>query len=78
MAKMFEDTFRSFGILKDDSPKYVAKTNIEVVIVSHPKGAKIDKKNMDWVDIVISPFVSQVGSTAYPEFKEVEHITKTN
>lgn len=62
MAKCIEDSFRTIGILKDDSPSYVARTIIE----SHEQGKskdakkikssgkKDDAKNEDWVDIIIN------------------------
>ena len=59
---MLEDALRSLEILEDDSPRYVARTIIEVVECSgkerskvcdapRPKGYEEDK---DWVEITIN------------------------
>lgn len=62
MAKCFEDSFRSIGILKDDSPKYVTKTILEVVELnrkggpktSNSSGPKADAQNEDSLEIIIN------------------------
>lgn len=64
MAKMFEDAFRSLGILKDDDPKCVARSILEVVVERAPKGAKSDAasraksnaQDKDWLEITIKPY----------------------
>ncbi len=61
MVKMFEDTLCALGILQDDSPQYVTRTIIEVVMVRKEKskkrsssmGAQKSKKDEDWVEITI-------------------------
>lgn len=61
MAKMFEDAFRTLGILQDDSPKFVNKSELEVIEVSRKKGEKqmdgkgssISKEDEDYVEIDI-------------------------
>lgn len=66
MAKMFEDAFRSLGILKDDDPRHVAKTILEVVAlprekrkkVRNDKGKEIDEKDQDYVEITIKDYQS--------------------
>lgn len=64
MAKMFEDALRALGVLEDDSPKYVTRAIIEVVVL--PKIAAQDKKtvkhlgktfrqeNEDWLELIIN------------------------
>lgn len=64
MAKCFEDAFRALGILKDDSPKYVAKTILEVGVVGPWEikkkiaalGPKADAKDKDWLEITIDDY----------------------
>jgi hypothetical protein len=41
MAKMFEDAFRALGILKEDSPKYVALSVLEVIELGRPKKPQV-------------------------------------
>lgn len=61
MVKMFEDALCAIGILEDDSPKYVARTIIEVVVVPKKKnkekssglGPQKSKKDEDWLEIII-------------------------
>lgn len=61
MAKMFEDAFRAFGILQDDSPKFVNKSILEVIEIRGKKGEKsmdekrsrISKEDEDYVEIDI-------------------------
>lgn len=61
MAKCFEDSLRSLGVLEDDDPKHVARTVLEVVMVPKEKnkkksgdmGKKEIKKDEDWVEITI-------------------------
>lgn len=64
MAKMFEDSFRTLGIIEDDSPKFVGKSELEVIELSRTRQAKpidgarssINKEDQDWVEITISPY----------------------
>lgn len=64
VAKMVEDAFRAVGILKDDSPKYVACSVLEVVEFPHkkkPKGPiaerkKANEEDEDWLEINIYPY----------------------
>lgn len=64
MAKMFEDAFRSIGILEDDAPKYVARTILEVVINSSkkgkkntaPQGSQINEEAEDYLEVTITPY----------------------
>lgn len=64
MAKMFEDAFRSIGIIEDDSPKYVARSILEVVKFDASERAKNDnasrskrdEKDKDWVEITIKKY----------------------
>ena len=61
MAKMLEDAFRAIGILKDDSPAYVARTVLESVAVPSEKRPKKGdagyratyQKKEDYVEITI-------------------------
>ena len=61
LVKMFEDALRALEIIKDDSPQYVARTVIEVVVVPrtknkkapHDMGQKKVEKNEDWLEITI-------------------------
>lgn len=62
MAKMFEDAFRTLGIIEEDTPEFVARTILEVYAID-PKerskaaalrGKKRDAKEEDWVEITIS------------------------
>lgn len=60
IAKCFEDALRSLGILKDDSPAYVARSVLEVVAVSAqvPGGSKANQTRLkrpveDWLIIEI-------------------------
>lgn len=65
LVKMFEDALRSLGVIKDDSPQYVARTIIEVVVVPNRKnsktrndlGKKEHTKDEDWLEIKITPVV---------------------
>jgi hypothetical protein len=62
MAKMFEDAFRSLGILEDDDPAHVATavlTVIELPRTKNAKGsydsrAKANAEDKDWVEIEIN------------------------
>jgi hypothetical protein len=66
MAKAFEDAFRSLEILKDDSPKYVAESRLQVPPLNpEEKQAKINgfrkEKNAqdaDWLEIIIEDYKS--------------------
>lgn len=49
MAKMFEDSLISLGILDDDSPKYVSKSIIKVKVI-HPEK---NKRELDLLEITI-------------------------
>jgi hypothetical protein len=70
MAKMFEDAFRSLGILKEDTPEYVAETILEVVVLPRQKiskaargqGEKADAKDKDWVEVIISPYIKNYAT----------------
>ena len=60
LVKMFEDALVSLKILEDDSPQYVARSIIEVVMVPKRKGKKTsydlgekeDKKSEDYLEII--------------------------
>ena len=62
LVKCIEDALRAFEILKDDSPKYVARTIIESYQCAAEKkekigggqGPKNDKKDEDYVEIIIN------------------------
>lgn len=64
LSKMFEDALRTIGILEDDSPKFVARTILEVVALSTKKGAtdgddvsaKAIRENEDQLEIIIEPY----------------------
>lgn len=59
MAKMLEDSFRTLGILEDDSPKFVNKSILEVIEVPRPKkGARANFQSQgtneeDYVEVDI-------------------------
>ena len=61
MAKMFEDSLCTLGVIEGDSPKYVKKTVLEIIDQGNEnkkkginnKGSKIDKENEDYVEIKI-------------------------
>lgn len=61
MAKMFEDAFRTIGILEDDDPAHVARTILEVASSAPPRGTKkahtfglkANAQDEDWVEIEI-------------------------
>lgn len=61
MAKMFEDAFRTLGILQDDSPKFVNKSVLEVIEIPRSKarkginiqGKKVNEEDEDYVEIDI-------------------------
>jgi len=63
LVKVFEDALRSLKILKDDSPKYVVRTIIEVVESTKKKtkkaitgmGSAQNAKNEDWLEITAEP-----------------------
>lgn len=65
MAKMFEDALRSFEILKDDDPKCVARSIIEVVALPPEKRPKTpgtqskasDAEDKDWLELTITSIV---------------------
>lgn len=75
MAKMFEDAFRSLGILEEDSPKYVTRSILEVVAQPAKKRPKNDAnksaptnaKDQDWVEVTINPYASTQPSDSEPE-----------
>lgn len=62
MAKMFEDALCALGILEDDSPKFVARSILEVDGSGASKGKKAadasgkqrDEENQDWLEINIT------------------------
>lgn len=65
MAKMFEDSICSLGVIESDAPKHV-KTSILTVInqgeEDKKKGfskrrSKIDKENGDYVEIIINSLI---------------------
>ena len=66
MAKMFEDAFRALGILKEDSPAFVAKSVLEVVVADRPQkskgaagaSAQAHEKNEDHLIISIYPYAN--------------------
>lgn len=61
MVKMFEDALCTLKIIKDDAPKFVASTSIEVVILPTSKGQKefneqgeeVYAKDKDLLEIII-------------------------
>ena len=63
LVKMFEDSFRALGILKDDNPKYVVRTIIEVATISkcsskdkfNELGGSRNKKEEDYLEITATP-----------------------
>lgn len=69
MVKCFEDALCSLKILKDDAPKFVASTRIEVIVVPKEKGSpsddaqgkKIDAKDKDWLEIIIKPYERKIN-----------------
>jgi len=62
MVKMFEDALCSLKIIKDDAPKFVAGTSIEVVTIPIKKGSKefdaqgqrVNAKDKDLLEITIT------------------------
>lgn len=64
MAKMFEDSLRTLEVLEDDSPKFVARSIIESIVVPARKGKatrnapgkKVDEEDEDWLEIIINSF----------------------
>ena len=64
LVKCFEDALRTFGIIKDDDPKHVARTVIEVVKIDKKKAAPAitgmgpaqNAKNEDWLEITINKY----------------------
>lgn len=64
LAKCFEDSLVSLGVIKDDSPKYVKKTILEVPLPVTKKGQKTfgssiaeigpGTKKEDWLIITIN------------------------
>ena len=62
LAKCVEDSFRSLGILPDDTPEYVRETILEVVKVTHSKepkklqgsGKKVNAE--DYLEIIIKSY----------------------
>lgn len=70
MAKMFEDAFRSIGILEDDDPPHVAQSVLEVIDIRKPKrpkadvarGASQDESLEDYLTITIIPYVNTHSS----------------
>ena len=71
MLKVAEDALRAYGILKDDSPKYVRETVIQVhCVVNNQKqktpgasGSKKNAKNEDYLEITIKPYEQQPIAT---------------
>lgn len=67
MAKIFEDAFRAFGILQDDSPKFVGKSILEVIEIPKSRGKKKDvvvrskdnEENEDYLEITIKSYESK-------------------
>lgn len=63
---MFEDAFRSLGIIKDDSPKFVKRSILEVNEIRPEKNekgnvvkeSKIDKENKDYVEITFKNIIN--------------------
>lgn len=64
MAKCFEDALRAFGTLKEDDPRFVARSILSVSSIASPKGKKkafapgqkSDASNEDYLIIIIRPY----------------------
>ena len=62
MSKMFEDSLVSLGVIKDDTPRYVARAVLEVPLLNSeerskeidPSGEKNIEEDEDWLIITIN------------------------
>ncbi len=63
MAKMFEDAFRSLGIIEDDTPQYVAQSILEVVALPSAKASRKAEaegdEDGDMLEVTILPHESK-------------------
>lgn len=71
MAKMFEDSLRALGVIKDDTPRYVKKSSLEIIVVSPQERKEMEKSSgiqanaadYDILEIIITPILQNDKST---------------